>query len=477
MRVRKNNSGFTLIEMMVSMAILSIVLMGAAWILSQMTRSFSESQKEVQLQDNMQATYSIVSGLVKEAQSVNKGITGKYNSVLPDGNRVYIFTEEVDRDNSGMYLQVPEVDSGVLYIIEFVSSENRLYLYNQEYNPLDYISGTVGAYTFNQTKFEDEIKNIPSSSVTTRNNLLSNNVKSFEVVDKTDDGYVIVSLELEYGKRHASITQNVYLRNSNKTVQTGGSGLTDTPTDTPTTAPTTPPAGSGFTLTSQGIINQPTKDTISSHADISVTYESGYQTVEQEVPVYKMLCPNGHELKENQRETWNNPVTIKYQCTWTDWGNPCPYMNYGAITIVEGHESDYQVATGETQVVQVPTGNSGTIEIKNESLSTDYIGVEITLYFEASDAYFAPIPGAGTTLLKVNGDSRGNQACTYYSSAPDGSGRCKYIKICIPELKKAETYTDGGEDKVRYDNYLIDYSWYTSSGNRPVMCAYSITAY
>lgn len=479
MSIKKNNKGFSLVEMLVAVAILSIVMLAIGWILSAMSKSFGNSQKEIQLQDSVQTTYSVVSNLMKEAQSVNKGITDKYGSVVVDGDRVYIFEETVDQAQSDKESKVPTT-SATFYIVEFDRTKNKLYLYDQTYNPMDMltasVSGGTTVYSYDASKFDDIIKSVSSTTIRQPKYLLSNNVKDFQVVEKLDAGYVIVSLELEYGSREASITQNVYLRNSNVSVE-------DTeepdPTGTVTATPTpTIGSGSGLSLINKGTIAVPDTTQISQHSDITVCYESGYDliTEEQEVEVETgyMACPNcGAEMTVLQEQTWNNPVTVLYGCS-----AGCGYNGWSSTPIIKGLESSspYWVATGtetQTQTVVLSSTNSGTLEIKNTSLSNDYTNIEVIVYFQDSDAFFAPV--SGSEMLTINAAaSTGTQACAYYYTATDTNGRCKYLKITIPKLEKAETVSSGGTDTVQYDSYVFNYSWYDASGNKPVVCSYTI---
>lgn len=398
MSIKKSNKGFSLVEMMVAVAILSIVMLAIGWILSAMSKSFGNSQKEVQLQDSVQTTYSVVSNLVKEAQSVNKGIADKYGSVVVEGNRVYIFEETVDQSQSDKENKVPE-NTATFYIVDFDQTKHKLYLYDQTYNPMEMLISSVSngktTYTYNASKFDDVVKSVASSTIRQPRYLLSNNVKNFQVVDKLDAGYVVVSLELEYGSREASITQNVYLRNSNISVEdTVDPDPTGTGTPTPTPTPTIG-GGAGLSITNKGTMSVPDTTQISQHSDITVCYESGYNL------------------------------------------------------------------------------NSGTLEIKNTSLSNDYTNIEVIVYFQDSDAYFAPV--SGSQMLTINATaSTGTQACGYYYTPTDTNGRCRYLKIEIPALKKAETVSSGGVDTIQYDSYVFNYSWYDASGNKPVVCSYTI---
>jgi prepilin-type N-terminal cleavage/methylation domain-containing protein len=242
MKIRTNNKGLSLVEMMVSIAILSVVMIGVFGILAAMSKSFSISQKEVQLQDSVQNTYSIVSDIIKEAQT---GSNSSIQSVQFDSanHKAYIIDDDTNDWTQSKF-----------YIVELDTSTHILYLYSDSLyatatvtvTPVptvsengdgeDDSSATPMPTTTPATKTEKgsmvDYKSISVKSLADKDSyLLSKNVKTFSVdVSSYGDGYVVVGLELEYGTRTASITQNVYLRNSNNSVLASGStGTTPTP--------------------------------------------------------------------------------------------------------------------------------------------------------------------------------------------------------------------------------------------------------
>ncbi len=247
MKIRTNNKGLSLVEMMVSIAILSVVMIGVFGILAAMSKSFSISQKEVQLQDSVQNTYSIVSDIIKEAQtSSNSSIQSvQFDSA---NNKAYVIDDDTNDWTQSKF-----------YIVELDTSTHILYLYSDSLyatatvtvTPVPTVSGdgeggedtseddssatpipTTTAATKTEKGSMVDYKSINVKSLTDKDSyLLSKNVKTFSVdVSSYGDGYVVVGLELEYGTRTASITQNVYLRNSNNSVLASGStGTTPTP--------------------------------------------------------------------------------------------------------------------------------------------------------------------------------------------------------------------------------------------------------
>jgi len=201
-----NNRGLSMVELIISVTILSIIMAGMAAILSSMTRNFALSQTEIALQDNVQSTYTIVSNLIQEAQTETAKSTDKVVQTV--GNRTYIISNNTGNKSQAEYS-----------IIELDSSTNKLYLYHSN------------LYILNGTNY---VKVAYPSDIKQDNNILATDVSAFTVDDsKYNDGYVVLGLKCEKRGRAASITQNVYLRNSNMSAEWGTTKVKQMESDIP----------------------------------------------------------------------------------------------------------------------------------------------------------------------------------------------------------------------------------------------------
>ena len=61
----KNNKGLSLVELLVSVVILSFVMAGVGTMLVIMSSNFASSNSEVQVQESVQSTFTLVSDIVK----------------------------------------------------------------------------------------------------------------------------------------------------------------------------------------------------------------------------------------------------------------------------------------------------------------------------------------------------------------------------------------------------------------------------
>lgn len=156
------NQGMSLVELLVSVAALSVAMIGILALINLSTKYYSSSSKEVEVQSELQTTFAMVSNMLVDA---NCGVT--YTSS----------TKKATIANKTKKYVVQLVGNS-LYAKEFGASEAE-------------------------------------TSITSANNLLADHVESF-LLDTShyDDGYVTMGMRVKYGSREASMTKNVFLRNT-----------------------------------------------------------------------------------------------------------------------------------------------------------------------------------------------------------------------------------------------------------------------
>ena len=160
--------GMSLIELLVSVAILGVAMVGIIALLNLSTSYFSNSSREVEIQQELQTTFALVSNM------------------LADANGTVVYTGSADHSTATAHI----ADTNNDYWI--VKNEQKLYAVK---NPAD----------------------TSTSEITKDQNLLADHVDKFLLdLSHIDDGFVTLSMESSYGNRHASMSKNVYLRNSGK---------------------------------------------------------------------------------------------------------------------------------------------------------------------------------------------------------------------------------------------------------------------
>lgn len=500
------NRGMSLVELMVAVSILSLIMLAIGAILSSMSKNFGQSQREVALQDNMQATYSVVSDLVKSAQVVPDG-THNVAVYKDTNNNFYILEETFDQTKGLAEKKKVAQNDATGHIIRYNPSTHKLYLYTTSYDRI--VTGST-TFEFNATSFKEKMTDIGSAGSTKIEKpeyLLANNVVDFDIVTKLDKGYVIVNLELENGGRKATITQNVYLRNSNKAVQwvegseETGTTITATPTSTPIVNPGTnaellkpgtlftDPVISEIRHTVQDIdVQYASKNTLvdpvnvetKSYTEYTVTYEC----TECSTKMYAKTWGQDSSGNNGNVEFYNNP---EFTGTKGFCSDSCSARTQnrsrGGVTVKDGEiiaKDDLGnwkmkgTKSQEEKTVTLPIyydDYTGQIIIKNTSLTKEYYNVEVVVYFEDDNAKFESTDDINLDTSLTTG----GQQCTFSYSQLDANSHFKFLKISIPYIKAAEK-DPSNDKKIKYDQYVFTYEWTgVTTDNPPVLCTHSVT--
>lgn len=205
----KNNKGLSLVELLVSVVILSFVMAGVGTMLVIMSSNFASSNSEVQVQESVQSTFTLVSDIVKEAQ-----ISGNVNAIQPETNGYTIFVQNFDGNGTN------SDGKAFVYHLKYDATDKALYLY---------------------TENDVEVSGVTAASLTDKaNHILADHVDSFSI-DTTNlktAGYAVVDIQCTYNDRSANIKQNVFLRNTSWASDQAGTIITSTPAPSVTATPT-----------------------------------------------------------------------------------------------------------------------------------------------------------------------------------------------------------------------------------------------
>ena len=164
------NRGMSLVELLVAVAVLGIAMIGILALINLSTRYYSNSSKEVEVQSELQTTFALVSNMIVDA---NKGVVLRSSGTSTATYRIS--------------------NKQTVYVVRWKGK--NLY---------------ARAFSVANVATDPPVDNIANDA-----NLLADHVESFSIdVGHYDDGYVSMSMEVKYGSREASMTKNVFLRNS-----------------------------------------------------------------------------------------------------------------------------------------------------------------------------------------------------------------------------------------------------------------------
>lgn len=212
--MKQKNIGFTLVELLVSIAVLSIVTLGVGGLLRLAAENYSNATKETEVQNLLQSTVASVSNSLEDA-----GLAVRF-------------------DNSTKTLTIANTDN----YIKFKLVGTNLY----------YDEGALGGA-------DDDAKIAAALAAgvhTNAENLLCDHVERFDVdASGADNGLVVLRVDVRFQERAKSLTQNVFLRNFHAT-DSYIQGLNGTPT----------PGGGGGGTTPSGAAVSPSAITPSGGA-------------------------------------------------------------------------------------------------------------------------------------------------------------------------------------------------------------------
>ncbi len=171
----KQNRGFTLVELLVAVAVLSIAMTGVLGLIRMATQYYSNSSREVEVQNQLQLTFTQISNMIIDA------------------NVDVIYDDAEER--------VTIVNSKGFYIVQ--KSGEKLYVHEG---------------TFSDPNVSDSAKisqAMGMAMVYTDNNVLADRVETFKMdTSAVKQGRVVLALRMTYANSTAYLSQNVFLRNT-----------------------------------------------------------------------------------------------------------------------------------------------------------------------------------------------------------------------------------------------------------------------
>ena len=196
---RTKNAGLTLVELLVSVAVLSIVTLGIGGLLRLAAQQYSNATKETEVQNLSQSVFASVSNALEDVAI----------DVTFSSNRLTIV------NNDGIILF--ELDGDILY-----------------YDEKTFSSLSVAADANADTK---KAAAAAASIGKAQENILADHVSVFSVDTSTkDQGFVVVRLTVTHHDRSKSLVQNVFMRNLRpKNSSVAANTATTVPTNVPTT--------------------------------------------------------------------------------------------------------------------------------------------------------------------------------------------------------------------------------------------------
>ncbi len=199
--IQKDNKGFTLVELIVSLLVSSFVVLAASFFLSMGVRNYNTTNKEISLQMESQIALNPVENLIIEAD------TCVYSPS-------YVYKNTEDDSGTCPLLKIYSTDGGVatLYLVMLDEAKSMLILKTKTANVLDAAQPVPELFSD-----ADINASIEAALDANRPALLASSVTEFsvspQIMDKDTDDLVRVYIKLQYQDREYESTSNVSMRN------------------------------------------------------------------------------------------------------------------------------------------------------------------------------------------------------------------------------------------------------------------------
>ena len=203
----KRNRGFSLVELLVAVAVLSIVTLGVGGLLRLAAEQYSNATKETEVQNLLQSTFASISNSLEDVM--------------------------IDVNFSENKLTIINRDGCILY----EKKGDKIYYDEKTLTDL----GITDANPDDSTIVTNALAATTGSGVA---NELADHVQSFSVDTSTkDQGFVVLSITITYRDRSKNLIQNVFMRNLRPKNAVVAQNVTTTVVTTVVTTEITQPLG------------------------------------------------------------------------------------------------------------------------------------------------------------------------------------------------------------------------------------------
>ncbi len=193
MKNKNDKRGFTIIELIISIAIFGLIMTMVFSFMVAASRSYQKSSTEISVQNEVQT-------LTTQLQNL---IAGTGTNVGVDGDMIYLIEDEefevIQYDSANEYLYYYDneqlgLTSSSTEMLEYIALESRD-------DKLSKAKSIVSAHAI--TNISDQLESY----------LMSEYVTEFTVEAYTEKSYVVIHLTLEKDDVSYSAAKNIYLRN------------------------------------------------------------------------------------------------------------------------------------------------------------------------------------------------------------------------------------------------------------------------